>query len=136
MKAEIEVLKANLEKTEKKLASHEEFSLPYSLKASKLVVAHKEAGITDELLKFVRDLLCEGFAQKSSILDIAEFAKDQLDQKDGGYWLCEIFHQDSISNSDHACQEQKWLILTFKRNYMTYQANFAKTCKGECEQKV
>ena len=59
-KASLSKFEEELQQTKQELATHKEFLLPFALTQEELIIVDKS--IADELVSFVKEQICNGFA--------------------------------------------------------------------------
>merc|ERR1712048_70480 len=100
------------------LRTYEEFKTPYTLRERDLKV-DTNINITDEMQIYTRESLMHGFATKKSLIDISEFLIEQLEQREGGHWLCYIRPEKAVPGLKYYYTE-KCLKMSFTKEQTRY----------------
>ena len=79
-----------MEAAEKEINELTSFEFPYRLEASALYELIEPVGFLDVGKAFAKKELCIGFSEKENIVEVSEYVRDAMSERDGGNWLCYI----------------------------------------------
>ena len=109
------------------VSSTKDFTMPYKIGAADLQEKEEPVGFPDSLRKFAYEKIVEGFGEKKSLGELAEFLRDQMRARlQGGNWLC--FIVPTTSMHDIAWHyDSRTLQLGFSRDGVEYDLVLSQT---------
>ena len=100
--------------------------MPYKIETNELHEREKPKGFNQDLKAYVTKKICEGFAQRKSLADVADYVLDAMKSKLGGNWLCLIVPSKALNGISLHC-DGKFLKLGFKRSSVQYDIGLVRT---------
>ena len=115
-----------------RIKTHEQFSMPFSLDVSELIVSKKRDGITDKFADSYKQIICDGLSKNKSLHAANDYVSDKLNEREGGLWFVSIEHCKSIGNYSVCFQDNNAVSYKFERNESFYLISLIKTCNDNC----
>ena len=100
--------------------------MPYKIEKDDLYEREKPKGFNEDLQTYVITKICQGFTQRKSLADVADFVLDSMKTKLGGNWLCLIVPSKALNGISLHC-DGKFLKLGFKRSGVQYDIGLVRT---------
>ena len=89
-------------------------------------MTRQRIGISDQLLELIRKAVEWGFQSETSLRDVCDYVKEQLEIIDCGKWLC-IIRPSACTGFRFSKVEQKSVQFKLKINEIQYNITVAKT---------
>lgn len=124
LEAIVTALETQVTKAIIRLRTCTDFDFPHSMKPEEIKV-HTTWEIDSQRIILMKEKLIQGFQQQTSLGDIACVIIDELEEKEGGSWMCLIKPaQAQVGLSFHSTAQ---LVLSFKANDIEYEVQINKT---------
>ena len=79
--------------------------------------------ISDDLMNFVKELLCDGLAQNDDLQEVCNYVRREIEKQQEGEWFCGIKASNSNSQFSFNHFQDQVVGLRFIRNSAHYEVD-------------